>query len=249
MKNTALQLITAVLISLTILSANSLTAMEEPNICKANSIASLEEMLDAAMGACSEIKDYKGIFTRQERIDSKLNRVEVIEFKFKNEPFSLLMNWKEGSGKIDKLLYVAGKFDNQMLVHPTGKWSWVSSVKKEPDCKEVKESCLRTCTDFGFENMVKMMKDALGNRKMSEQKAYITTFDNSECAVYEIKSNHASLPGEKKVIVYFNLENNMPVALYGYGVNDRLLYSYEFTNLKFNVDISEVAFAKKTNKM
>ena len=106
------------------------------------------------------IKDYTGTFTKQERVGKKLLKEQVIDFKFRDKPFSIYLEFTKNAMSSDKVLYVEGKNDNKMIAHPVGMFSFLDSVKREPDCKAAMKENIYPCTMFGF---YKMMEKARGD--------------------------------------------------------------------------------------
>ncbi len=67
-------------------------ARQITNLAENDHIALLEMAVDRYDRT---IRDYSGTFIKQERIKGELGPVQVIAFKFRQEPFSLFMEWKE----------------------------------------------------------------------------------------------------------------------------------------------------------
>ena len=101
--------------------------------------------------------DYTATFNKQERLKGKLKKTEQISVMFKDKPFSVYMNWQKNAGSANKLLYVEGSNNNKMIVHPTGLFFWIKSVKKDPCGKEAKKASRRTCDQFGFRRSMKSL--------------------------------------------------------------------------------------------
>ncbi len=105
------------------------------------------------------IRNYTGTFTKQERIKGELGPVQVIDFKFRQEPFSLFMEWKKNPLGADRMLYVEGQNNDKRLVHPTGLMKWLKCLKLSPNSKQARKSTLRPCEKFGFRrNMLEALK-------------------------------------------------------------------------------------------
>ena len=199
------------------------------------------------------VRDYTATVTKQERINGKLKKTELIEVMFREKPFSLFMKWQQNAGKIDKLLYVEGQNDNQMLVHPTGLFAGIKSVKKDPREKEIKQANLSTPDEFGFCRFMKSLLDVsqtaqkngdLKTKYLGEKKV-----EGRRCLILE-----RTLPEKKqypnaRLVLEFDVEYLLPVSITCYDWRDNLLARYAFKNLKFNVGLTPNKFHPNTHDM
>jgi len=133
-------------------------------LAQSDQIAFLEHCLDHARG---RYLDYTCTFVKQEEIRGKMSKRQVISVKFMERPFSVAMAWLENPGPGDQMLYVQGKYDNQMLARPTSSFlrKLVGGyVKRKPDGEDALKNTLRPVTMFGFkrgmENLLKVYKQA-----------------------------------------------------------------------------------------
>lgn len=197
------------------------------------------------------IRNYSGTFIKQERIKGKLGPVQVIAFKFRQEPFSLFMEWKENPLGADRLLYVEGQNDNKMLVHPTGLMKWLKCLKLAPNSKQARKSTLRPCEKFGFRRNI---LEALKVYRLAKQNAELTikssgpeTIDGREYLILE-----RILPEKKqyptaRLVVRLDLEYILPVQITCYDRQGNLISRYAFTDLKFNTNLTDKDFHPKAN--
>jgi len=63
-----------------------------------------------------DIQGYTCLFCKQERVKGKLLKAEKILVDFREKPFSVRFEWKEGKGLASKVLYVDGENEGNMLV-------------------------------------------------------------------------------------------------------------------------------------
>src|SRR5260370_1107069 len=56
-----------------------------------------------------EVKGYRCILVKQERIKDKLQPTEEVACDFQEKPFSVRMIWKKGAGEAARVLYVKGE--------------------------------------------------------------------------------------------------------------------------------------------
>lgn len=199
----------------------------------------------------SRVQDFTGVFHKQERINGKLMPEQVIQVQFKQSPFSVLMQWQENAGSIDKLLYVEGSNDDQMIVHPTGLLSWIKSVKRDPRCAEVKQSSRKTCDQFGFERTLQSMLDVYN---AAEEAGDLETNYLGETFVYDrpcVAVERVLPPGKDypsgRMIVEYDLEHGLPVGISSYDWQGNLLSRYAYSELNFNVGLTSEQFTPGHN--
>ena len=198
------------------------------------------------------VRDYQGLLHKQERINGKLRKRQSINVWFKEAPFSVVMKWKKNPESIDKLLYVEGQNKNKMLVHPTGAFAWIKSVKKHPRCKEALKASLRTCDQFGFYRNMKAISEMLQAAKNANslKMRYLATeiIDSRTYITTETILNVKDYPCAK-LIMDIDTEYMVPTKLTFYDCDGKLLCKYEFTDLKLNQGIDSKTFDAKTNRM
>jgi hypothetical protein len=98
-----------------------------------------------------DVKGYRCTFVKQERLGGKLQRTEVVDVSFRENPFSVLFDWREGAQLAAKVLYVKGQNNDQLLVKPAGwRGRLVSVVAREPEGADAKESSRYPMTQFGI---------------------------------------------------------------------------------------------------
>lgn len=199
------------------------------------------------------VDDYTATFYKQERIEKKLKKVEQISIMFKEKPFSVFMKWQQNAGDINKLLYVEGSNNNKMIVHPTGLWSWIKSVKRDPCGKEAKKASRRTCDQFGFnrsmESLLEVYERAqkLGDLKIKYRGS--TKIDGRPCIAMErILPPHKNYP-YARMVMEFDVEYLLPVCISMYDWQDQLLGRYVYLNLKFNTGLTNAKFTPKAHDM
>ena len=198
------------------------------------------------------IKDYTAVLHKQERIAGKLIKPQEIAFWFRDKPYSLLMKWEKNAVLIDKLLYVEGKENGNMYVHPTGPWAWIKSVKRKPRCQEALKGSLKTADEFGFYRNMQYLHKVLtkGQNSRSLSSKYLGT---SNVYGRDTVAMEATFTGNdcryQKIIMHFDTKHILPLALAFYDREGNLHSSYAFSNLKLNTGITEDTFCKNKNKM
>lgn len=197
------------------------------------------------------VQDYSATLVKQERINNTLKPVEMLEVLFKQQPFSVVMNWKENAGKVDKLLYVEGQYDNKMIVHPTGLFRWVKSARRDPQSKEARQSSRRTCDQFGFyRSMDSLLNIYLQAQVQGDLRiGYVgkTLVDKRPCIAME-----RILPAQEeypyaRLVMEFDVEYLLPTAITSYDWQGRLVGRYVYKDLRFNIGLTQDMFTTEAN--
>ena len=264
----------AALVTLTFLSASFAQARQTRNLLSninyaaywigkpVNNLARMVELAEAdhisliKWGMANyhkTIRDYAGVLHKQERINGMLKKPEKILFWFREAPYSILMKWKENAGRIDKLLYVEGQNNDKMILHPTGSFSWVKSVKRKPRCKDATKTSLRTCDQFGFyksmESALKMYKLAEGENRLQMKYLGKTVISGRQCITVQANLDTKQNYPRAKIVMSLDCENVFPLSVAYYDCDNNLLSKYRFTDLKLNVKIDKKVFIPDTHKM
>jgi len=200
-----------------------------------------------------DIQDFQAVLRKQERVNGVLKTEEEIAVRFKNAPFSVIMEWQKNAKTIDKLLYVEGYNDNKMIVHPTGWLSWIKSVKRDPRCAEAQRSSRKTCDQFGFyrtlEDMIRIYQQAKQEGDLQTRYLGQTQVDNRPCIAME-----RVLPAKKdypcaRMVMEFDEEYLLPTAITSYDWQGKLLSKYVFTDIKLNTGLSLAEFTPQANQL
>jgi Protein of unknown function (DUF1571) len=198
-----------------------------------------------------EVVDYTGTFGKQERIGGKLGDKQIISFKFKQKPYSLLMKWKQNPGAADKLLYVEGQHDGDMIIHPTGLMSWIKSVRRDPAGKEALKGSLNPCYKFGFYRTMKSILEAYEKAKergdLTANFLGETTVDKRPCLLLERLFPEKKIYPYARLVMAIDMEYLVPVHLKASDWKGNLYFDYLFEDLRFNAGLGEESFTPKAN--
>jgi hypothetical protein len=198
------------------------------------------------------VRDYTGVFHKQERLKGKLTPKQRIAFKFRQKPFSIFMEWLENPLGTHRLLYVEGQNDGKMLAHPTGLLAFVKAVKLDPEGKQAAKSSLRPVTKFGFRSSLTQMLDVY--RTAAEKGDLKTAFsgpktiDNRRVLILE-----RFLPKDKyenpHLTVQIDLEYLLPTQVTTADQQDKLISQYTWTDLNFNTNLTDRHFDPKQHRL
>ena len=203
-------------------------------------------------------RDYTATLLRRERIHGKFGPEQVIDVRYKDDPFSVVLAWRVGATRGDKVLYVENDPDgeNMMHIHPTG-WPGriFRSVDRSPDDLEVRQSSLRSIREFGFrrglESLIEVYQLAKSRGHLDDPSActYLGTGELDGRPTFAIQ--RVLPPGydypAKVTIIEIDQEYLVPVHVYGTNWQDQDLCDYRQINIKFNVGLSDSDFTKEAN--
>ena len=201
-----------------------------------------------------EVKGYRCALHKQERLDGKLQPSEEIDAQFREDPFSVLMDWKEGVRLAQKTLYVKGENKERMLVKPSGLLALAGVVERDTDSPDAKKSSRYPITEFGIkfgmERTLAAWKaaqkddalhvDFLGEVKVKEAgdrvcwKLRRTGYKGPE-----------DIDGVTEATFYFDKETWLQVGSTLKGADGQLLGEYFFKDIELNPDFKADTFTRE----
>jgi hypothetical protein len=99
--------------------------------------------------------------SKQERIGDVLEKPEVMEVAFREEPFSVFLKWDQGARRAERVLYVEGENEDRMLVRAAPAWLLLARaagrvkdglVVVDVDGDDARQSGRFTIREFGMYN-------------------------------------------------------------------------------------------------
>ena len=224
-------------------------------LARTDHIALLEMCLENAR----QYNDYTLTFIKQERIKGKVRDQQTVEAAFRRLPFSVAMAWTENPPKGDRVLYVEGMWDGQMLVRPTSgflRGLAGGQVLRDPTSKEVMESTLRPVTMFGFENSLESLlavyRTAQERGDLVEEFGGLVEIDGRPALMLIRRLPAADDYPAGRTVTYIDMEYLVPVMVEGYDWSTpepEFMCRYLFTNIRFNVGLPDDRFTPEANDM
>jgi hypothetical protein len=98
-----------------------------------------------------EVRGYRTTLYKRERLEGKLHDPEVIDVAFREKPFGVLFDWREGVGRAQRTLFVRGENDDKLLVRPAG-WRFrvVGIVTRDVEGPDARAAGRYPLTGFGI---------------------------------------------------------------------------------------------------
>ena len=202
------------------------------------------------------VRDYRCKFSKQERISGRLRPRQEMEIKFLEEPFSVAMHWVKNAPMGDRVLYVHGKYNGNMLVKPKGAlivFTAGKSVLRDPKSKDVMANTLKPVTDFGFrramESLLKVYELARSRNECEISfLGYFNVGGRKAMKLQRVLPARKDYPG-KTTTWYLDVDNLILLGLETTDWDDRLVCSYFYENVQLNVGLGEEDFTPKANGM
>jgi len=207
------------------------------------------EFLQKLRQKCTEtLIDFTATFHKQERIRGKLRGKEVSLMKFRAKPFSVYMKYTKGD-KGREALYVDGKYDSKIQVHPGGLLGPLFQLKIEPDSGMAMKNNLRPITMAGMTNMlntvVPQFELARANGDLTV--SYLGKMDVGGRKAYAIKR---LLPKKdiypcKELVFFVDCEALVPIGADSYTWDNQLECTYRYTDFKLNTGLTDDDFDRR----
>ena len=204
------------------------------------------KLLQDCKTACDKVKDFTAKFSKRERMNDKLKKMETVNMKFRQRPFSVYMHWFEGSNKGREVIYHEGKYKGQVVGHQrVGPFNFSKKVK--PKSREALKHSRRPVTMAGFKNAIKAIMDATeaGKKRNEVTLRYLGTevFDNRPVHVIirmfsKKRDDYPVLMG----IYYIDKQYMLPVKIVGYDWDFCLDGLYVYKDVKINVGLKDSDF-------
>jgi hypothetical protein len=201
-----------------------------------------------------QVRDYTCTLIKQERINGKVGEVQHANVKFLDEPFSVALHFVKNVPIGERVLYVQGRYDNQMLVKPKG---WLGNVfgtvQREPDGPQARQNSLQPISNFGFANSIDRLLEVY---QAADERGHLT----------EEFGGYAEVEGRKTIVLvrklpakndypaartltYVDTERLVPVMVEGFDWDDEFICRYVYKDVAFNVGLQSSDFTPKANEM
>ena len=222
---------------------------ELERLAKVDPIAFLERCRDKTE---REIKSTRGTLLMRERVMGKVTPPERVQFSFKDRPYSIRMEWKEGAKLARKTLFVIGQNDGYMFVQPSGWRSLAGIVRSKPDSEDALNSSRVPITKFGMqkgiESTIRAWKEARASGDFqvtfSGRKTIPPLGDRPVWELKRIASKPCEAEGIVKATYYIDTQTCLQVGFHLLGQGDELIGTYYFRDLEINPVFDKDTFSR-----
>jgi Protein of unknown function (DUF1571) len=224
--------------------------VELEQLGKTDPIAFLERCRDKT---AREIKATRGTLLMRERIKGKVSPQQRIHFSFREQPYCVRMDWKEGVNLARKTCYVAGQNDGHLLVQPAGWRSLAGIVLRKPDSEDAMSSSRIPITEFG---MQKGIESTIGVWKAARERGGLrvafsgpkTIPQLGDLPVWELRRTGYEAPefdGILRATYYVDPRTCLQVGVHLLGKDDELIGAYYFRDLEINPTFDKDTFTRE----
>jgi hypothetical protein len=212
------------------------------------------QLLNQAVQTYQRVQDYTCIMVKQERVQGQLQPENVIEMKFRKEPFSVHMRWLGPRDfQNQEVCYIHGRNNNMMRVKAPGLLKLVGYVSIPPNDPRALEHSRHNITEAGIGNLLGRCltdwnKEQGRNRMQVRIGEYM--FNNQPCTRVEtILTQRSQQDYCYRTVLYLDRQTRLPVRVECYDwpqqggpPEGELLEVYSYVNMRFNVGLTDNDF-------
>ena len=199
-----------------------------------------------------EVQGYSCILVKKERVEGKVKPTEKTECHFKEEPFSVYMNWLKGVGEAQRVLYVKGENKDKMLARPAGLLGLAGVLPFDTDSPKAKKAGRYLITQFGIKLGTERTRKAMlsaqtRNALFWDYKGIFLVPEVGNRRCYKlVRTPYEPLEDEGvyELTIYLDVETWLQVGSILKGPNDQFIAEYFFRDVRINPAFKENQFKK-----
>lgn len=216
-------------------------------------IALCRKLLEEARIKLLPVQSASAVFQKQERINNKLQPLNVMDVKVRRTPLAIYMKWhKPETGQ--QIIWRDGTDDGKILVSPVGwKKKLVPLVKIAPDDDMAKAVSRRPVTNIGIWNFNDRITALLNEELVKDPAVQVHVNEGREISgrpCYEFSFEHptpSSIVQFKQVQIFIDMKLGVPVACEHHrwsenGKDSHLEESYLYRDLVLDVALNDADF-------
>jgi len=203
-----------------------------------------------------EVKGYTAVLRKQERIEGELQRSEVIDIDFREDPFSVLMRWKEGARRAAAVMYVKGENGDQLLVRPAGVLAVAGIVVRDPNGADARKASRYPLPEFGIK--IGMQRTLTSWEKARKNKTLHVEYlgvkrvaEAGDRPCWVLRRTGYTRPEEDgiaQLTTYFDKETWLQLGTVLKNPKGQLVGEYFFRDVKVNPDFPAGTFTRDALK-
>ena len=198
---------------------------------------------------------YTAVMRKHERINGRMYAAENIEITHRNEPHSVFMKWiSEPAGQADRVLYVEGANDNQIVCRPHSAFARAvagSAVMCDPFGRDAKGGGRVSVPESGLLKAVEQVLHAWGKAKEDDrlQVEYlgiesVKELDGRKCHLFRRTVDPPEAEGLQTIVVGLDAETWFQVVNILTDIKGKPIASYYFKDIKIVDDFPAGSFEK-----
>jgi hypothetical protein len=216
------------------------------------------QLLADAQASFARIRDYTGTLVREERIGGQVQPEQFIEIRVRQQPYSVALKWTAPKHLMgQEAIFVKGKNHDEIRAKGSGILGIAGYVSLATNDPRIMRHSRHSITDTGIGNMLKIISRNYELERQLPAGQVKTSFaqyafQQRPCTRMEVV--HSVFNAQLycyRCVVYFDNENKLPVRVEVYdwparngNPNGEMLECYSYINLKFNVGLTDAAFAE-----
>jgi len=208
-------------------------------------------LLMVASNAYSSIDGYQSQFNREEiKPDGSWDKEKTF-IKFE-KPFTIFMNWLEGSAKGRQILYSEGNFDDKLMVRLPGfLFNMVPLVSLELDDPRLQKAEKHSIKSAGIGHFLgefaESFEESMETNEIEVLSVSDVVVEDEEATRIEVlfKGKNYDYPRQD---VAFSKSTGLPIEILLYEDNDKLVERYRYMDLALNTPKDDPAFKKSSDR-
>lgn len=214
------------------------------------------KVLAISQSRFASVKDYTCTMIKRERVRGKLLPPQVIDFRARNNPYSVYMKWNAPSDlNGQQACYVEGKNKGKMRVKPVGVLGAFGFVTLDVNDPRTRKHSNHSIVESGLANLLTRCDTGWKQQaKLKKIKVKIGEYTFNNRRVVRVETIHlAKIPGIQdnyRNVIYFDRQTWFPVRVERYNwpkqVGDskgELQAEYSYLNIKTNVNLPDSTFS------
>jgi hypothetical protein len=222
----------------------------------ASSIERAGLLLAEARASFARVRDYTGTLVRQERIGGQLQPEQFIDFRIRQQPYSVCLKWTAPNQLAgQEAIFVTGKNNNEIRAKGSGILAVAGYVSLPTNDPRVMRKSRHAITETGIGNMLDVISRSYEiERRLPANQVKVAfadySFQQRPCTRMEL--THLVYSAQLycyRCVVYVDHELKFPVRVEVYdwpaangNPNGELLECYSYINLRFNLGLTDAAF-------
>ena len=216
----------------------------------------LREFIEEAEKVYAKVTGYTAMFTKQERMGGELCKPDTFFMKFK-KPLKVYLKWPKSSPSAGmEAIYVAGEYNNKILIHTAGLADLVlPTMEMDVDADAVMKENRHPITHIGIGYFLeKFSKDF----HRADQNDEITVYYRGKRKMdrrwyHEVEMFLQPRQGNPgyyayRSVVYFDIENKLPTHILFYNWENQLEEFYAYKDLTLNPGLTDADFDPKNRE-